>query len=121
MVAAHQHGADPQPAARVGAALGTQSQSVHGHVRTGQRDPAQLEGKQSADGVDIEVVIELDAEEFTHVLDGKSSRNPLDLVSQVFHRCDLVGVVLVGDLSDDFLQDVLDRHQAGRRTVLIDQ
>ena len=53
-----QDGADPHPAPVVGTALGVQLQAVPRHLGARQWNPAQLEGQQSADGVDVEVVVE---------------------------------------------------------------
>ena len=118
---ADQHGADPQPPPRVRSALGAQPQTVPRHLGTGQRNSAELEGEQTANRVDIEVLVELDVVELAEVFDRQPSRHPVGQFPEVFDRRDLVGVVLVGDLPDNLLEHILDRHQACDRPVLIDQ
>ena len=102
-------------------ALGPQPQSVPDHLGTGQRNPAQFQRYQAADGVDVEVAVELDTVELPDILDRQPCLDPEHLVPQVFHRGDLIGVVLVGDLTDDLLQHVLDGDQARGGAVLVDQ
>ena len=102
-------------------ALGAQLQPVPRHLGARQRHAAQLEGQQAADGVDVEILVELDVVQLAEVLDRQPGRHPEVLVAQVFHRRDLVGVVLVGDLADDLLEHVLDGDQARDRAVFVDQ
>src|SRR5215218_3987933 len=61
---------DSHPAARVWPALGTQTKPVPRHLGAGQRDSAQLQRQQSADGVDVEILIELDVVQLAEVFDG---------------------------------------------------
>ena len=53
----------------VGSAFGAQPQSVPCHLGAGQRDAAKLEGQQTADRVDVEVLVELDVVQLAEVLD----------------------------------------------------
>src|SRR6185295_15513215 len=112
---------DPDTAAVVGPAFGAQPQPIPRDLGAGQRDAAQFEGDQPTDRVDVEVLVELHVVQLAEILDRQPGRHPKVLVAQVFHRCDLVGVVLVGDLADDLLQHILDCDQARDGSVLVDQ
>src|SRR3712207_9066510 len=58
------------------------------------------------------VLGQLDVEEGGEVLDRQPGGDPHRAVGQLLDRRALEAVVLVGDLADDLLEDVLDRHQA---------
>src|SRR5581483_10498326 len=85
--AAQQDSTDPQPPAMVRAALGVQPQPVRHHLRAGQRNPAQLQRKQAADRVDVEILLELHAVELAEILDRQSRRYSKPIVAQVLYRC----------------------------------
>ena len=59
-------------------------------------------------------------EELAEVLDGEPGGDPHRAVRQLLHRRPLEGVVLVGDLAHDLLEDVLDGDQSGEAAVLVD-
>ncbi len=92
-----------------------------GDLSAGQRHPAQLQGEQAADRVDVEVLVEVDVVELPDILDRQPCGHPEHVVAQLFHRRHLIGVVLVGNLADDLLQHVLDGDQSGGCAVLINE
>src|SRR5271166_1730843 len=116
-----EHGPDPHPAALILTALGAQPQPVRNHLGAGQRHAAEFQRQQAADGVDVEILFELHIVELAEVLDRQPCGHPKLLVGQLLDRRDLIGVVLVGDLADDLLQHVLDRHQPRGGPVFVDQ
>ena len=59
------------------------------------------------------------AEELVEVVDGEPRGDPLGAVGELLDA-GLLGVVLVGDLADDLLEDVLDGDDAGGAAVLVD-
>src|SRR5690349_20563598 len=65
-------GADPHPSAMVPSPLGPQEQTVARHLGTRERHAAQLEGDQTTDGVDVEVLVELDVVQLGEILDRQS-------------------------------------------------
>ena len=62
---------------------------------------------------------ELDVEQLLEIVDVRPAIHARLILGQADdHR--LLGVVLVLDLADDLLEQVLDRHQAGRSPVLVE-
>jgi len=56
-------------------ALGTQSQPVRFDFCTRQRHPSQFQREQAADGIDVEVIVELDIEQLADIFDGQPRGN----------------------------------------------
>src|SRR6266568_6150218 len=112
----HGHGADP--VAPAGQVLGGQPQSGHGRGRAGDRNPPEPLGEQAADGLHV-LGLDPDLEQLGQLVHRQPRRHPGLPVAEPLDRR-LLPVVLVGDLADDLLQDVLDRHQPRRAAVLVD-
>ena len=105
-----EHGVDAVPP--TGGALGDQPQTVHCCARARDRHAAQRLGQQTADGLHL-VAGQVDVEQLAQVFHRQPSGDPDRSVPEVLDRRPF-DVVLVGDLADDLLEDVLDRHQTGR-------
>ena len=75
--------------------------------------------EQAADGVDL-LVLDLDVEQLGRARRCAGRRRPGCAPSPRSSTSGRLAVVLVGDLADDLLDDVLDRHQAGGAAVLVD-
>src|SRR4051795_10193491 len=101
-----------------GRRLGDEAEPVGLDVGPGDRHPAEELGHQPADGVDV-VVLDFDPDQLVEVVDRVARRHSEGPVGQL-GRLDLVGVVLVGDLADDLLEQVLDGDQPGGAAVLVD-
>ena len=84
----------------------------------GQGDAADGLGEQAADGVDV-VVVDLEVEELAELVQGESGGDAVGAGGD-FDDLGQLGVVLVGELADDLLQEVLHGDQAGSTAVLVD-
>ena len=73
---------------------------------------------EAADGVPVPVG-QVGAEELVHLVDGHLARDA-ELAAAERHDQGLVDVELVDDLADELLDEVLERHDAGRAAVLVD-
>ena len=111
-----QHGADLVAAA--GGVLGGEAQAVRLDRGARDRDQPEVLGHQAADAVDV-LLLDVEAEQLVEVVDRVARGDPGRAVVELLDL-DLLLVVLVGDLADDLLEDVLDRDQAGRAAVLVD-
>src|SRR5699024_4564010 len=118
-----------QPATAVAFALRGQPEPGGLDGGPGQWHTAQFEGDETADGVhliidvigEVEVHLEFLLQVVPQVLEGQSRHHPVGTLGDLFNRGDLVIVVLIGDLTDDLLQDVLDGDQPGHATVFVDE
>src|ERR1700722_12453093 len=93
-------------------------QSGHRGLRAGDRDAAELVGEQAADRLDV-LRVDADAEQLLQVRAREAGGDPGRAGVKPLDRGAL-GVVLVGDLADDLLEDVLDRDEPGGAAVLVD-
>ena len=86
----------------------TSSSPSYATTEPGDRHLVQQLGHQAADGLHV-LVVQVEAEQVTELVDRQPRRDPVAPVGQLGDVGVLL-VVLVGDLADDLLQDVLDRH-----------
>ncbi|OLT53998.1 hypothetical protein BJF88_00450 [Cellulosimicrobium sp. CUA-896] len=86
--------------------------------RPRQRDLPERLGEQAAGGVHV-VVVEGEVEQVAQLVDAQPGRHAQPPVAEVLDL-GLGPVVLVGQLPDDLLERVLDRHQPGDAAVLVD-
>ena len=84
----------------------------------GTRHPPELGQHQPADGAHV-LPGEAVAEHVLQLGERDAAFDPELVGADDLDRRDLVGVVLVLDLADDLLQDVLQRHEAGRAAELV--
>src|SRR5699024_102544 len=104
--------------ASAGRAFGGQRETGDLHLGAGDGDPAEVLGHQSADRVDV-LVEELETEQFAQVVHVHARAHAHRVLVNTLNGR-LGSVVLVDDLPHDLLEDVLDRHQAGGSSVLVD-
>src|SRR5450756_1362950 len=113
--ALHQQGRDPVPTAFH--PLGEESNAVNRRCCAGDRHlPARL-CEQPCRGVHL-VVVDLQAEQLAQLVERQSGRDAEDAVAEVFD-VGPTAVVLVGELTDDLLQGVLDRDEPGDTAILV--
>jgi hypothetical protein len=87
----------------------------------GARHAADAVVDEAADGVVLVLVLEVElrVEQLLEVVDRGAPVDDRLVVRDLLDER-LLGVVLVLDLADDLLDEVLDRHEAGRATVLVE-
>src|SRR5690606_1742902 len=102
-------------------ACDAESETAQGQFLAGLGQVPDLGRDQAADGV-VLVVVEVRAEALVEIGDrGQRIDHVLAVGLRGDQRLWILGiVVLVVDLADDFLQHVLDRHEAGDAAVLVD-
>src|SRR6478672_3696915 len=83
----------------------------------GRRDLAEDVEYETADRVPF-LVGELHVEHLVHVVDRGLPRDAVDTIAELDHL-GLLDVVLIGDLADQLLEQVLERHDPGDRPVLV--
>src|SRR3954452_10150427 len=115
-LAADQHTSDTVPATL--RTLSEEVQALHRHRRSRDWYPTERPSEQAADSLNV-----LDVElHIKHVLDIIDRDHHMHAHAAVVERLDpgRLPVVLIGDLTDDLLEDVLDRHQPSGAAVLVD-
>src|SRR3954463_10840663 len=115
-LATDQHTADAVPATL--RTLSEEVQALHRYRRARDGYPTERPSEQAADSLDV-----LDVElHIKHVLDIIDRDAHMHAHAAVVERLDpwRLPVVLIGDLADDLLEDVLDRHQSRGAAVLVD-
>src|SRR5690606_28498353 len=97
--------------------LGLEVQPVDHRARARERDLAERLREQTTRGVDV-VVVELELEQVAQLVEGQPCGDP---ERAAVERLDLrlAPVVLVGELADDLLERVLDRHEPRDAPVLV--
>ena len=109
----------PDPVAAPGAPLGNEGPAVLHHLGPGNRHATESLRHQAQHRVHAFVLgIDLHLRQFRKVIEIHARQHPVTVIVQL-RDLGGSGVVLIGDLSDDLLQDVLDSHQAGRPAVLV--